>query len=111
MLKPIKLIIIISVFGTLVSCGYNEAQIKSWNSDAKMRLHNLFLVCKAFWAENGSGKNCTEKELDNPVYGVAPDPEVEISASGSEANFSATASHKNSEQVFSMDSSATIKPK
>ena len=105
MLKSIRLIIIISAFGTMVSCGPNEAQIKVWNSDAKSRLHNMFLVCQAFWAENGSEKNCTEKELDNPDYGIAPDPEVKISASGSEANFSATASHKNSEQVFSMDSS------
>jgi len=103
MLKSIRLIIIISVFGTLVSCGPSENQIRIWNSDAKSNLYNVFLACKAFWANEGFKKKCTPAIAGQPDYGYIQSADVTISGGGSETDFSATAKNVNSDKTFQID--------
>ena len=80
----------------------------NYDSDAKANLHNIFLACKAYWADNGSESNCTPTIASGPKYGYIQSADVNISGSGTETDFSATARNNNSEKSFRIDSNGTI---
>ncbi len=83
---------------------------RAYDSDAKSNLHNVFLACKAYWADNGSDAVCTSTLTQSTVYGYIQSADVSISVSGSENDFSGTAQNINSDKTFSINSNGTITP-
>jgi len=81
---------------------------RNYDSDAKSNLHNVFLACKAYWADNGSGNNCTPEIFSQAEYGYIQSADVNVSGSGAETAFSATAGNLNSKKTFSIDFNGTI---
>jgi len=89
---------------------HNHDWQRIYDSDAKDNLHNIFLACKAYWADNGSDAVCTSMKIKSTLYGYIQSADVSISANGPENDFSATAQNTNSENTFRMDSNGTITP-
>jgi energy-coupling factor transporter transmembrane protein EcfT len=78
-------------------------------ADMKSNLRNLYLGCKEYWSEKGSEKDCGISMNGSDAYGFFKSSDVTLEFSGSEKNFSAKASHKNSEQVFTMNAHGEIR--
>ena len=79
------------------------------NSEAKSNLHNLYLGCQAFWAEQGGDKNCSIDIVSQAEYGFVKSPHVHISAKGDKRTFKATAIHEDSTTFFHMDAKGNIR--
>jgi len=110
----IELLIVIAIIGILAAVAvpqFNAYKSRAYNSDSKANLHNLFLTCKAYWADSGSANACTSTIVSGPLYGFIQSPDTVLSAiSGSETNFAASAQNTNSADVFSIDVNGTITP-
>jgi len=93
----------------VLSAQFNKPyQSRNPDSDAKANLRNIFLACKAYWADNGSGNNCPPEIVSQAEYGYIQSADVNISGSGAEMDFSATAGNLNSKKTFSIDFNGTI---
>ena len=93
----------------VLSAQFNKPyQSRNPDSDAKANLHNVFLACKAYWADNGSDAVCTSMKIKSTLYGYIQSADVSISANGPENDFSGTAQNINSDKTFSIDSQLTI---
>jgi hypothetical protein len=66
----------------------------------------VYLGCKAYWADNGSGSICTHKVLTS--YGYVNSPNVELVAFGNESEFLGFAYNKKSPEVFKLNALGTI---
>jgi len=109
----IELLIVIAIIGILAAIAipqFNAYKVRAYNSDAKSNLHNVFLACKAYWADNGSGVSCTNALVSNTTFGYIQSADVSISAAGDETAFVASASNTNSSTSYSMDFNGTIVP-
>jgi len=80
----------------------------SYDSDAKSNLHNLYLGCKAYWADNGGDKECNVFTVANDNYFYVQTEGVNIEGHGNESTFTATAQHMDSDNVFTMDAKGNI---
>jgi type IV pilus assembly protein PilA len=81
----------------------------SRNSDTKANLHNAYLGCKAFWANEGTSKTCTVSMIANEEYGYVQSQEVKIHGSGTENDLCAVAWNQGNSEIFKMDSTGQIK--
>jgi len=81
------------------------------HSDAKSNLHNLYLSCKAYWAEQGSDKDCRVGTVTVAEYGFVQSNRVNIEAQGTESTFTATAQHLDNENSYVMDLNGNITEK
>jgi hypothetical protein len=80
-----------------------------YNSDTKSNLHNLYLACKAYWADNGGEKSCNREIASGTSYGYFQSSDVRIHGEGGEMGFRALATNINSKQFFMVNSSGSIK--
>ena len=118
-LKFLLVLTLIGVIGYVIilpqfncyGCPSEEHDRHFYNKDAKSNLHNLYLVCKAYWAEQGSDQKCDVSIASQPAYGFVKFESVNISGQGTETTFTATAQHQNSTTQYTMDANGNITEK
>ena len=107
----IELLIVIAIIGILAAIAipqFNQYKARAHDTAAQSDLHNIYLACKAFWTDKGSGEVCTKNDAEGELYVFKNSKDVTINISGDEVSFAATASHVSGAKNFTMDASGTI---
>ena len=107
----IELLIVIAIIGILAAIAipqFNQYKARAYDTASKADLHNLYLACKAYWSDSGSDQSCSNSSVQGANYGYAPSTGVQVTASGNETSWSATAKHASSTTTFTMGASGNI---
>jgi hypothetical protein len=83
---------------------------RAYDSDTKSNLHNVYLACKAYWADHGGEKSCDRPVFTLTTYGYIQSQDVRIEASGREKDFRGLATNINTDKWFWMDKLGSIQP-
>ena len=107
----IELLIVIAIIGILAAIAipqFNQYKARAYDTASKSDLHNIYLACKAYWSDNGSDQNCSTTEAGGADYGFSSSTGVEVTASGNETGWSATAKHASSSKTINKNASGNI---
>ena len=115
----IELLIVIAIIGILAAIAipqFNQYKTRAYDTASKAELHSLYLLCKTWWIDWGSERDCSEKELmaqkaiDGKTIPFDPSPDIDSHASGPETTWTATAKHNSSPTTFTITSDGNITP-
>jgi hypothetical protein len=81
---------------------------RAYDPDSKANLHNVFLACKAYWADNGSENVCSIDIAAGTSYGYIQTMNVKVLAVGNEKTFKGLAYHIKNNKTWKIDALGTI---
>lgn len=107
----VELLIVIAIIGILAAIAipvFVQYKARAYDADTKSHLHSVFLACKSYWGDNGTVPDCTVAIASGTSYGYQQTTNISISATGGEIAFTASASHAQSTNTYTMDSLGAI---
>ncbi len=108
----IELLVVIAIIGILAAIAipqFSAYKMRSYDVHAKSSLRQLFMACKSYWIDTGSGQPCTLAVATLPTYGFITSGGVIPVPVGNEFTFTATAKHPSSPNTFSIDPGGVVR--
>ena len=108
----IELLIVIAIIGILAGIGipqYTQYKIRAYDAHSKQTLHDMHLLCNAYWLDTDALQGCDLPKIKEAAYGFNQNADVVATLPPSPLdNFCASAKHNSSPNTYSIDSAAAI---
>ncbi len=112
----IEFLIVIAIIGILAAIAipqFSAYKNRAYQSDSKAALQNLFMACKAYWADKTPMTNCEVSEVKAEEYGFTKSDDVTVAVTmKTAADFAATALHgaDSTSVTYTIDKNGVITP-